>query len=117
MEDGQLFDLILDDGSHVSGHQIAAFEMLFPYLGNGGTYIVEDVCCSYWSAYQDTTDESLTCIEYFKRKVDELNFYGLRGETVDRNKAYLQGVLRQRGEEPTFHQTAIRKITFYNKRD
>lgn len=114
MEDEQFFDFIIDDGSHRSKHQIASFEMLFPYVKERGSYIVEDVCCSYWSSYQEADGDPATCIEYFKRKVDEINFHGLRGDAVDRNKAYLRSILRQQGQEPTFHQRAIRKIAFYN---
>lgn len=37
------FDIIIDDGSHVDSHMKASFKYLFPYLKNGGTYIVEDI--------------------------------------------------------------------------
>lgn len=42
------FDIIIDDGSHLSRHQILTFYMMFGYLKNGGRYIVEDVQTSYW---------------------------------------------------------------------
>ena len=37
------FDVIIDDGSHVSEHQIASFEYLIDYLNDDGVYLVEDV--------------------------------------------------------------------------
>ena len=37
------FDVIIDDGSHVAGHQIASFEYLIDYLNDDGVYLVEDV--------------------------------------------------------------------------
>jgi hypothetical protein len=42
------FDMILDDGSHMSSHQIYSFEHLFDSVKSGGVYIVEDVFTSYW---------------------------------------------------------------------
>lgn len=35
--------IIIDDGSHVSEHQIISLECLFPILPDGGIYIVEDM--------------------------------------------------------------------------
>ena len=37
------FDIIIDDGSHIDVHIKKSFECLFPYLRNGGTYVVEDI--------------------------------------------------------------------------
>jgi hypothetical protein len=47
-EDGP-FDLIVDDGSHFSAHQIFTFERIFGALKDGGIYIVEYVQTSFWS--------------------------------------------------------------------
>jgi hypothetical protein len=39
-----MFDIIIDDGSHIPSHQIASFEYLFlNKLNNGGIYICEDL--------------------------------------------------------------------------
>jgi len=56
------FDVIIDDGSHRSDHQITTFQYLFNNnLKPGGLYVVEDLhCCldSYWwgsvSKFEDT---------------------------------------------------------------
>jgi hypothetical protein len=37
------FDFIIDDGSHLLDHQIKTFNILFPYLKQGGLYIIEDI--------------------------------------------------------------------------
>ncbi len=42
------FDIIIDDGSHLSAHQIHTFEHLFGALRDGGVYVVEDVQTSFW---------------------------------------------------------------------
>ena len=41
------YDIIIDDGSHRSSDIIAAFVKLFPLLKAGGTFIIEDLHCSY----------------------------------------------------------------------
>ena len=37
------FDIIVDDGSHISEHIINCFENFYPYLKMGGMYIIEDL--------------------------------------------------------------------------
>ncbi len=39
----EMLDVIIDDGSHVTEHQILTAKTLFPYLKRGGVYIIEDV--------------------------------------------------------------------------
>ena len=36
-----LFDIVIDDASHASFHQLKAFEIIFPTLSHGGIYIIE----------------------------------------------------------------------------
>lgn len=38
-----LFDLIIDDGSHIPEHMILSFETLGCYVKKGGYYIIEDI--------------------------------------------------------------------------
>jgi hypothetical protein len=42
------FDIVLDDGSHQSAHQLLTFAELFDAVRPGGLYIIEDVGTSYW---------------------------------------------------------------------
>ncbi|NCW90236.1 MAG: hypothetical protein EBV73_06820 [Rhodocyclales bacterium] len=105
------FDVIVDDGSHISDHQIASFEFLFENcLRQGGTYVIEDVCCSYWPSHNGGLKKSGTCIEYFKEKIDEINFGGLMIDgRVDRRRSYLS----KQGNASS-HQLQIDSITFSN---
>lgn len=70
------FDLIVDDGSHVNEHVIFSFEHLFPAVTSGGVYIVEDACTSYWDYWGGGLEREGTSVEYFKKMVDEVNFFG-----------------------------------------
>lgn len=40
--------VIVDDGSHIPEHQLLTLNVLFEILRPGGTYVIEDIECSYW---------------------------------------------------------------------
>lgn len=70
------FDFIIDDGNHFWWEQIVSFRVLFPFVRQGGLYIIEDTCTSYWKEY---ANHAVSCVEYFKVMVDDLNLHGARG--------------------------------------
>lgn len=41
--EGENFDIIIDDGSHLFEHQVTSFKSLFPRLNPGGIYVIEDI--------------------------------------------------------------------------
>jgi hypothetical protein len=43
------FDVVIDDGSHQSRHQLLSFLWVFPHVKDGGLYVIEDVQTSFWS--------------------------------------------------------------------
>jgi hypothetical protein len=43
------FDIVIDDGSHQSRHQLFSFLQVFPHITDGGLYVIEDVQTSFWS--------------------------------------------------------------------
>jgi hypothetical protein len=65
------FDVIIEDGSHIWDHQITSLRTLFPFLKNGGLYIVEDLQTNY-GAMQDNYRgvAHSSCVEYLKTWVD-----------------------------------------------
>jgi len=67
------FDVIIDDASHCSSQIIATFKSCFPRLAPGGIYVVEDLHCSYFSAFEGGFRKAGSAIEYFKTLVDALN--------------------------------------------
>lgn len=51
----KMFDIILDDGSHVCSHQQISLATLFRRVKPGGMYICEDIHTSFLEGYKDTT--------------------------------------------------------------
>lgn len=65
------FDIILDDGSHKTHHQLVSFGALFrDALKDGGCYMVEDVHTNYWVKHVDSPE---TFIDVSKQMVDMLH--------------------------------------------
>jgi demethylmacrocin O-methyltransferase len=94
-------DIIMDDGSHINEHVIESFKILFPKLSDGGIYVIEDTCTSYWPNFGgDSTnfDNSDTTMNFFKKLTDSLNFKDFL------NPEY----------QPTFFDMNIISIHFYH---
>ena len=68
-----IFDLIIDDGSHVSGDIVRAFTQYFPMLREGGVFVVEDLHCSYWEEYEGGIFHPYSSINFFKTLADVVN--------------------------------------------
>ncbi|MDG2375377.1 MAG: hypothetical protein P8M18_03405 [Woeseiaceae bacterium] len=79
------FDIILDDGSHKTHHQIISFGALFrESLKNGGCYMVEDMHTNYWIKHVDSPE---TFIDVSKQMIDMIHEpYFDRKETHFRHK-------------------------------
>ncbi len=67
------FDLIIDDGSHLSSDIIKSFVLYFPKIADGGIYIVEDLHCSYWGKFEGGLFDPYSSISFFKRLADVIN--------------------------------------------
>jgi hypothetical protein len=63
--------IIIDDASHQSHDIISTFLTMFPLLKNGGTYVVEDLCCSYWLEFN--SGSTISSMEFFKILADVIN--------------------------------------------
>lgn len=71
------FDIIIDDGSHVSKHIITSFSFLFDYLTVGGLYAVEDLQTSYFPRYGGSRinlKKKNTALNFLKSLADSINF-------------------------------------------
>jgi O-antigen biosynthesis protein len=71
------YDLIIDDGSHLSEHVEKSFDLYFPILKPGGTYVIEDLHCSYFPQFQG--DTPISSMNWLKLRLDDLNLNGSSG--------------------------------------
>lgn len=51
LEKGQMYDLIIDDGSHKNSHIVDTFMRLWPMLKRGGVYVIEDMNTAFKTRY------------------------------------------------------------------
>lgn len=68
------FDIVIDDGSHMSGDIIKSFCRYFRHVKENGIFIAEDSHCSYWSPFDGGLYYPFSSISFFKRLCDVVNF-------------------------------------------
>lgn len=73
LEHSSNFDLIIDDGSHISGDIIRTFARYFKHLNDNGLFIIEDLHCSYWQEFEGGLFDPFSSITFFKRLADVVN--------------------------------------------
>lgn len=99
------FDIVIDDGSHMSAHVIRSFQVLFPLLAENGIYVVEDTQTAYWPDFGGASPgdaAARTSMNFLGRLVDGMNFMEF---------------IRTRGEshyEPTYFDRHIVAMHFYH---
>lgn len=67
------FDLIIDDGGHEMFQQKTSFQTLWPYLNDGGRYIVEDIHTSYWPGFGGGLRAPNSFMEFTKDLLDQMH--------------------------------------------
>ena len=67
------FDVVIDDGSHYSSHQILTLETLWPYMKPGGLFIIEDTETSYVAEFRRAEGPGLSCVDYCKGLADTVH--------------------------------------------
>lgn len=83
------FDIIIDDGSHVSKHIIKSFNFLFNYLNLGGLYVIEDLQTSYFPRYGGSRinlNKKNTSINFIKKLLDSVNYENFDRPFYKKNK-------------------------------
>ena len=71
-------DVVIEDGGHQMGQQIATFEEVYPAMTQDGVFLIEDLHTSYWSEFGGGFRKSTSFIEYAKTKIDQLNAWHSR---------------------------------------
>lgn len=67
------YDLIIDDGSHMSADIVQSFVRYFRHLTQGGMFVAEDLHCSYWQSFEGGLYYPYSSIAFFKRLADIIN--------------------------------------------
>jgi len=108
------FDIIIDDGSHLSGDIIKTFCLYFPLVVEGGTFIAEDLHCSYWASYEGGLFHPYSSIAFFKLLADVINLEHWGVDAPDPLRL-LSGILSHNGCEIALESLAqIRSVEFIN---
>ena len=108
------FDLIVDDGSHMNSDVITTFDFMFDKIKSNGVYVVEDSCTSYWEEY-DGGNHFDTTMNYFRRLVDDVNFFGIMNDKYGLYHARNEQLLDQSVKQKKIKcRTDIESICFLN---
>lgn len=67
------FDIIIDDGSHLSSDIIKSFALYFPHVVEDGVFIAEDLHCSYWGQFEGGLFDPYSSLSFFKRLADVIS--------------------------------------------
>ncbi len=98
------FDIIIDDGSHISKDIIDSYNILFPKLKWGGKYIIEDMHACYWRLFKGGYLLESSAIEVLKQMVDGLNADHIIDDAInDDERMRLESVNR-----------SVARISFYD---
>jgi hypothetical protein len=105
------FDVILDDGSHMTSHMVDTFRYLFPNgLASGGVYIVEDIGTNYQKPWRDS---DMTFIEFTKWIIDAMQAR-CQGDNWQQNFFHVSKPGRLMDFTVPLATTLIEKVEFYD---
>lgn len=88
-------DVVIEDGGHTMKQQINTFEEVFPYVKEGGVFLIEDLHTSYWKEFGGGYKKSGSFIEYSKNIIDDINAWHSKDTTrlrVGRNTKSIKGM-------------------------
>lgn len=86
------FDVIIDDGSHMTADQQKTFSLLWPNVSPGGLYVIEDLHTSYMSNYVNSTK---TTMDFLLESHHDVAFFG-------RGQGEAEGFISRHGFDPEF---------------
>jgi len=106
------YDIIIDDGSHLSDDIISTFIIYFQILSPGGIYIVEDTHTMYWDNYQGGILKQTTAHGFFKLFVDLINYEHWKEDLSIQN--LFATFLPRSSILPFMKEGCVEGIEFYN---
>lgn len=110
---GEMFDFIIDDGSHASFHQQLTFMKMFPNLARGGIYIIEDLDWQpeVYEASLPQTYKTFEIFDHWFRTRSFPEFPGLLKSIADLSEdiAIVQPLYRPFSEQKTMKSIVVQK--------
>ena len=70
LDKSDVFDIIIDDGSHRSSDIVKTFSNYFHVLVDDGVFAAEDLHCSYWREFEGGLYAPYSALSFFKRLAD-----------------------------------------------
>lgn len=89
------FDVVIDDGCHIADAQIISFLTLFPWLKEGGVYVVEDLHTSFWRGFQSSR-YGINFYDFAKGLIEKLSLFHIDprlSERFRKPRAERKGIL------------------------
>ena len=83
---------------------------MFPLLRDGGLYVAEDLCCSYWKEFNNKA--RMSSIAFFKLLADIINFEHWNQE--EKNKQQIDVLTKKQFEQLLDIKNSIKSVRFYN---
>lgn len=104
------FDVIVDDGSHMTSHMVQTFRYLFANgLASGGVYIVEDIHANYWTSFRDNR---MSFVDFTKWLIDAMHAHY---QLTDTELNFRSGDTHRRTEfSVPLASTLIEKVEFHD---
>jgi len=106
------FDIVIDDGSHVSIDVLRSFVSYFQLLNPGGVYVAEDTHCLYLDQYGGGLLNEFSAYAFFKRLIDIVNFQFWRSDVSINN--YLRTFFDLRSTPSFILEGWVESIEFKN---
>ncbi|MDH2310388.1 class I SAM-dependent methyltransferase [Methylobacterium brachiatum] len=69
----QSFDIVIDDGSHVSKDIISSFRRCFQLVSPGGLYIIEDLHAAYYESHGGGVHQETSAMRFLKELIDSVH--------------------------------------------
>ncbi|MBP8918161.1 MAG: class I SAM-dependent methyltransferase [Micropruina sp.] len=76
-------DIVIEDGGHRMGQQVATFEEVYPRMSADGVFLIEDLHTSYWPNYGGGYRAPQSFMEYAKSLTDSLNAWHSRNPELE----------------------------------
>lgn len=80
MFENNFFDIIIDDGSHMTSHQLKSLELLWDKLKPSGHYIIEDLHTSFLKRYVDT---EITTYDFLVKNIVPNNLKSIKDNITE----------------------------------